>query len=220
LAGAAIRDLLNPSLGLLALAFALFGFTIIGYNTWVPSYLSSTLGIDSGAANLYSSLMFLAALPANVLAGWLLDHTRNRTLLLSMSFLVTSMLFFWGFRLGSLILVAPYMVALGSISNVLPPGYFTLAPESVSQPEAGTSESGFQVAAGPGRASLALAAILAGSNVGALAGPPVLGALLSAGPWTWGSTCLVIVAILGTIATFVAGQSMRQRDRNGAVHRF
>jgi MFS family permease len=218
--GSTLRALLNPSLGLLALAFALFAFTILGYNTWAPSYLSSALGIDARMANLYTSLMFIAAIPANIFAGWLLDRTRHGTILLSTSFLLTSLLFFWSFRLGSLRLVAPYMLALGSISNILPPGYFALAPESVNRPDPGRLGPGRREAAGAVRASLALAAILAGSNVGALAGPPVLGALLSSGPWTWGSTCLVIVAILGTIVTFVAGQTMRQRDRNGAVHRF
>ena len=208
-AASAVRDLLNPSLGLLALAFALFAFVILGYNTWAPSYLSAALGMDPVAANLNASLMFLAGIPANILAGWLLDRLRKRTFLLGTAFFFTTVLLFWSFGLGSVRAVAPYMIAIGFISNLLPPGYFTLAPESMDGPNLGASQAG-----------LALAAILAGSNVGALAGPPVLGALLSAGPWTWGSACLVIVAILGTIATFIAGKTMSLRDRDGAVHRF
>lgn len=208
-AGSAVRTLLNPSLGLLALGFALFAFVVLGYNTWAPSYLSATLGLEAGAANRYASLMFVAAIPANILAGWLLDRLRSRTLLLTTSFLVTSALLFWSFRLESLSAVAPYMVSLGTIANVLPPAYFTLASESMHRTNPASSG-----------ASLALAAILAGSNVGALVGPPLLGALLSAGPWTWGSTCLVIVAILGTIATLMAGLKITGRDRDGAVHRF
>lgn len=266
----AIHRLLNPSLWLLTLAFALFAFAVFAYNTWAPSYLTATLNLQPAPANLYSSLMFLAAIPANILAGWLLDRFRNRTLLLSTGFLVTSVLLYWSFRLGNLRVVAPYMIALGFISNLLPPAFFTLAPETMVRrrssaapttdlpvvgnaarasmapetmvrrrspaapttdppmdgsttrdrvaPETmtrfgsvGASKVGTN-AVGPVGVSLALAAILAGSNVGALAGPPVLGSILSVGPWTWGSICLAIVTILGTIVTLLVAHIMTLRD--------
>jgi MFS family permease len=220
----ALPRLFNRSLGLIALAFSLFAFAILGYNTWAPSYLSATLGIDVGAANLYASLMFMAAIPANVLAGWLLDRVRKRALLLSTSFFITSVLLFWSFRLESLSVVAPYMIVLGFISNLLPPAFFTLAPETMrtsmvpetmDRADSATLGSGRGGVKEPALASLALAAVLAGSNVGALSGPPILGALLGAGPWTWGSTCLVVVAILGTVATVIAGLRIGPRDRDG-----
>lgn len=218
-AAPAVRSLFSPALGLLTLGFALYAFAVLGYNTWAPSYLSAALGMDAAAANLSTSLIFIAALPANILAGWLLDRVRRRAILLNGGFLITTVLLYWSFRLGSLQVVAPYMVTLGFVSNLLPPAYFTLAPESIGTANATSSSAGHSAPGGQAQASLALAAILAGSNVGALAGPPVLGALLSAGPWTWGSTCLVIVAILGTMVTWWAGHTMRQRDKHGALHR-
>lgn len=59
------------------------------------------------------------------------------------------------------------------------------------------------------RAGPALAAIPVSSSLGTLTGPRI-----------WGSTCLVIVAIVGTIGSLMADRSTSLRDQDGAIHRF
>jgi predicted MFS family arabinose efflux permease len=188
------RMLLNPSAWLLALAFAAFGFCMLGYNTWAPKYLTDTLYIEPNAASFYASLMFLAGITANILAGWLLNRMKDRYSLLPVAFLLTTILIFSSFRLGSMSIVAPYMIALGVISNSVPTAMFTLAPETMPSVQF---------------ASLGLGILIAGTNVGSLTGPPALGAVLSTGDWTAGSTLLVIVMSIGTIVSWYVARKLR-----------
>jgi len=188
------RMLLNPSAWLLALAFGAFAFCLLGYNTWAPKFLTDALHIEPAAANAYASLMFLAAIPANILAGWLINRMKDRYKMLPTAFLITTLLYFWGFRLGSVSLVLPYMVALGFASNFIPTATFTLSPDTMPRIE---------------YASLALAIVMVGSNVGAVAGPPVLGAVLSTGRWSAGSITLVIVMAMGTIISWYVAKRLR-----------
>jgi MFS family permease len=184
--GAFGRLLFNPATWLLAFAFSTFSFSLIGFNSWAPSFLTGTLRVDTALASFYASLMFLAAIPANITAGWALGRMKNRYALLPAAFLLTGILFFWGFRLGSVRAVVPYMIALGFASNFIPTSTFTFAPETMPRLEF---------------AGLAMAITTIGSNAGSLTGPPVLGSIFHMGTWTAGSTCLALVVGVGTIAS-------------------
>jgi predicted MFS family arabinose efflux permease len=188
------RLLLNPSSWLLALSFAIFGFFILAYNTWAPTYLTDTLDVKPDTASFYASLMFLAGIPANILAGWLLNRMKDRHRLLPTAFLATTVLVFWGFRLGSVSVVVPYMIALGLASNFVPTTTFTLAPETMPSVQF---------------ASLGLGIVIAGTNVGSLTGPPALGAIVSTAGWTTASTFLVIVMSIGTIVSWRVAKKLR-----------
>jgi MFS family permease len=188
------RMLLNPSSWLLALVFGAFGFSLIGYNTWAASFLIDTLHIAAASASFYVSLMFLAAIPANIVAGWVLGRIENRHALLPAVFLIAGILFFWGFRLRSVSAVVPYMIALGFTSNFIPTLTFTFAPETMPNIEF---------------AGLALAIANVGSSLGSLIGPPVLGFILSTGNWTAGSTLLVMAMGVGTVASWFVSRRLR-----------
>jgi sugar phosphate permease len=182
--------LLNPSTWLLALAFGFFCFSLFGYNTWAPTFLVTTLRIEAAVASTHTSLMFLAAIPANIIAGWVTDRVRNRYSLLPAAFLITGVLFFWSFRLARVSVVVPYMIALGLTSNSVPTVTFTLAPETMPSVE---------------YAGLAQAIVMVGANLGALAGPPALASILNTGNWAAGSSGLLVVMGIGTtIAWYVA----------------
>jgi nitrate/nitrite transporter NarK len=183
------RMLFNPSGWMLALAFATFAFSLLGYNTWAPSYLSETFGIDAAAANFYTSFMFLAAIPANVIAGWMMNRLRDRGRLLVGAFVISSLLFVWSFSLPSIGVAILYMMALGFTTNFIPTSVFTLAPETMPNLQL---------------AGLGLAMANIGSGVGGLTGPPVLGSILEGGTWATGSISLVTVMGFGVIvAVFV-----------------
>jgi sugar phosphate permease len=194
--------LLNPFTWLLALAFGAFGFCLLGYSTWTPTFLTDTLGIPPAAASAYASLMFLAAIPANVLGGWVINRLKDRYRMLPVAFLITTILFLWGFRLESVSIVVPYMIALGFSSNFIPTATFTLAPETM-----------------PGLvyAALGLAIVMATSNLGALLGPPALGAILSTGRWSVGSTCLAIVMGPGTMVAWYVANRLRTASQTAST---
>jgi predicted MFS family arabinose efflux permease len=191
------RMLLNGSAWLLALAFGAFGFALLGYNTWAPKFLTDTLQVEPAAANAYASLMFLAAVPANIIAGWLINRLKDRYSMLPAAFFLTTILFFWGFRLDSVGVVVPYMLVLGFVSNFVPTAVFTLAPETMPRIQL---------------ASLGLAIVMTGTNMGSVAGPPALGAILSSGDWFAGSICLVAAMAVGTVAAWYVARRLRSES--------
>ncbi len=189
------RMLLNSASWLLAVTFAAFSFAILGYNTWAPTYLSSEFGMTDTVASFYASLMFMAAIPSNFLAGWVINRTQKGYHVLVISFAVSSLLFFLGFRLPAVGIVAPFMIALGFASNFIPTAVFTLAPETMPTIHL---------------AGLALAIVAIGSGGGGFIGPPVLGGALSGGNWGLGSIYLLIVMVFGTIT----GVILLRKDRS------
>jgi predicted MFS family arabinose efflux permease len=194
--GSLNRMLLNPTSWLLGLAFGLFGFSMLGYNTWAPSYLTETLRIDPATASFYASLMFVAGIPGSLVAGWAINRTQRRYALLTASLLVTGIILAGSFHLGSVRVVAPYMILLGFVSNFVPPTLFTLAPETMRILRF---------------ASLGLAVTIVGGNAGAMTEPPILGSVLSGGSWSSGSVVLVAAMRGGLIASLLAWRRMRTR---------
>jgi predicted MFS family arabinose efflux permease len=197
--GSAGRMLLSPAGWLLPLAFGTFTFSLIGYNTWAPSFLTDALNVEASAASFYASLLFVAGIVANVTAGWAINRARSRYGLLTAIFFGSGVLFFWGFRLGSVGAVVPYMLGLGFASNFIPTSLFTLAPETATRPEF---------------TGLALATLNMGANLGILIGPPVLGSIVARGNWTPGSICLVIVMGAGTMVSMIAWKRWAGHDRS------
>jgi MFS family permease len=153
------------------------------------------MSIDAALASFFTSLVFLAAIPANTIAGWVITRIRNRHSLLPVTFLITGVLFAWSFRLQDVRAVVPYMLVLGFVSNFIPAATFTIAPETMPTPEF---------------AGLAIAIVMASSTIGSLAGPPILGAVVSAGGWIAGSVCFVTAMGLGTLITWVVSAQLRR----------
>jgi predicted MFS family arabinose efflux permease len=186
----------HPPSWLLALAFGTFSFALMGYNTWAPTFLAETTGVGTAQASGYASLMFLAAIPANIAAGWLLGRLKNRHALLPAAFALTALLLFWSFRLQSTQAAIPYMITLGFASNFAPTAVFAFAPETMPSLEL---------------AGLGQALVTMGSNVGSLTGPPSLGALFSRAGWAAGGTYLALIVGAGTLlAWFVARRLQAQ----------
>jgi MFS family permease len=181
----------------LGLAFGAFGFSLIGYNTWVSSFLTTTMSINAASASFFASLIFLAAIPASAIAGWVVTRVKNRYTLLPAAFLITGLLFFWSFRLSDVRAVAPYMLTLGFASNFVPAVTFTLAPETMPSHKF---------------AGLAVAIVIGSSTIGSLGGPPILGAVVSTGSWVSGSVWFVAAMGLGTILAWYVSAQLRRKS--------
>jgi MFS family permease len=185
-----LAAVLSPGNWLLGLAFGCFAFALISYNTWVPTYLAGELGIPPSRASFYASLIFLAGIAANLLAGWLIAHLRHRHVLLVAAFAATALLYVWSFSLPAApVVVIPYLLFLGFSANLVPTAVFTLAPETVRHAEL---------------AGVAMAVLNVVANTGILLGPPLLGALAGGGQWALASGLLVGVSIVGMGASVVA----------------
>jgi sugar phosphate permease len=168
--------------------FATFTFAFTAYSTWAPTYLNQELGIDLETANFDASLTSLAIIPSTIVAGWILDRTKRRGLVLAAALLASGLLLSWSFRLGDPGVVAPFFVALGCVAGFIPTTAFTLAPETMPRPEL---------------AGLALGILSVGQNLGLFFGPPAIAAVIADGNWGAGVIPLVASLAVGVIAVWL-----------------
>lgn len=184
-----LKSLFGPGNWLLGVAFGSFAGALVAYTVWAPGYLSSELSVPGPAASVYTSLVFLAGIVANLVAGWIIGHMRHGHALLAGALAVTAVLYAWGFRLPGVGIVAPYMLALGFVSNLVPTAAFTLAPRTVRRAEL---------------AGLAMAVLSVVSNLGIFIGPPLVGAIVGRGQWGPAGWLLAATSAFGAVAALVA----------------
>jgi predicted MFS family arabinose efflux permease len=186
--------LLNPASWLLAMVLGAFSLCMVTYSTWAPMFFMESLGLGKGTASFYGSLIFTVGIVGNVVAGLVIDRTRDRYRMLILYCLLASMLFLGSFSLSSAALVGVYMVILGGVASFVITSIFTLAPATVPVPR---------------HAAMGVSIAMVGSSLGTLVGPPFLGAVLSSGPWWLGGVSLGAVMGLGTAVAFVIWRQQR-----------
>ena len=84
-------------------------------------------GIETAMANFYASLpKFGMVFLWGIVAGWILDRTKNRKAVLATSLTAAAVILIWCFRLGSVSVVVPYMIGLGLIVSFIQSSFLTL----------------------------------------------------------------------------------------------
>jgi MFS family permease len=182
------RMLFNPASWILALVFATFNFSFLAYATWAPSYFNQGLGVRTETASFYASLSSLAIIPSTIIAGWVLDRTTHRHLILTTALVISGFLLVASFQLSNANAIVPYMLVLGLVVGFVPTTTFTLAPETMPDPKF---------------AGLALGMVSVGQNLGIFLGPPIVGSLIAGGNWAAGIMPLMIAAAIGVVASLV-----------------
>jgi MFS family permease len=177
----------SPAPALLALTFATFTFAGTAYSTWAPTYLTETLRLTPQAASFTASLSMLAVIPSAQVAGWVLDHTRRRTLVLTLAVLGWGLLWMLSFRLATPAMAALFMLASGFVGGFIPTAIFTLAPETLPRPEL---------------AGWVIGLVSVGQNLGMFLGPPTMGARIAGGTWSAGLPVLLVAAAVGTATAY------------------
>jgi predicted MFS family arabinose efflux permease len=162
----------SPAPWVLALAFFCFSSQFFTVFTFLPTYLTHSLGIERASAALACALVPAAIIPGNLLGGVLVHRGWRPS-----SLLVAPAL--------PLLVVLPVMLLLphsppvmylllalyGFLLGIIPTGIFTQAPLLAPTPPA----------TGP-----ILGLALSGQGLGILVGPPLAGALLErTGSWLW-----------------------------------
>jgi MFS family permease len=193
-AGESLRAVLrSPAPALLALTFATFTFAGMAYSTWAPTYLSETLHMTPEAASFTTSLNMLAVIPSAGLAGWVLDRTPRRYLVLMLAVLAWGLLWTLSFRLASPAMAALYMLVTGCVAAFIPTAIFTLAPETLPRPEL---------------AGWVIGLVSVGQNLGMFLGPPLMGATIAGGTWGAGLPILLGAAAVGTTTAYLLQRQM------------
>jgi MFS family permease len=180
------RILTSRSSLVLAGIFATYCFASTAFSTWAPTFFGQRLGLNPQLARFDASLASLAVIPSTILAGWVLDHTKRRELVFTLSLALVGVFMFWSFRLTEASIVVPYMLAYGLIAGFVPTATFTMAPETVPHPEL---------------MGIALGMVSIGQNLGTLLGAPVVGILIAGGDWSAGVAPLVVSVAIGVAAS-------------------
>ncbi len=176
----------NPASWILAVVFGAFNFAFLSFATWAPTYFNAGLGVPLDTASFYASLSSLAVIPSTLIAGRVLDRVKNRHMVLTVAFIVSSVFLLWSLRLGTASVIVPYMLAMGFVIGFIPTATFTLAPETMPNPQF---------------AGLALGIVSMGQNIGMFFGPPIVGALIANGDWTAGILPLAVAGAIGVAAS-------------------
>ncbi|MDR9755295.1 MAG: CynX/NimT family MFS transporter [Thermacetogeniaceae bacterium] len=193
------EGLMSTNTWLLAIAFAGFNFALVGYMTWAPTFFTQLPGIETAMANFYASLPNLVVVPGGIVAGWILDRTKNRKAVLATSLTAAAVILIWCFRLGSVSVVVPYMIGLGLIVSFIPSSTFTLAPETAPRPEL---------------AGMALGVVTIGQNIGMLMGPPLVASAAAVGNWAYGTYPVIAASVVA-----IAAALFMRMDRAGGQSR-
>jgi MFS family permease len=161
------QGLKNKNIWILTFIFLIFGMTIQSYTTWLPTYLTES-GLQPTKANFSASLIPMGMILANIIGGLILIYIKNHKFILIFGLTLNMIALSMWFRLGSVFMVIPWMMAVGISSGLTPPCIFTMAPETVSRAEF---------------VGIALALVNMGFNLGSIIGPPIIGMIVSKGGW-------------------------------------
>lgn len=172
----------RPGLWGLGLAFGAYAFQWISLMVWLPSFLIQDRGLGGWAATLLTALVVFANVPGNVLGGWLVQRKVPRGwLLVGVSAVMAASAPLALAGVGPDGLRYALCLLFSFVGGVLPAACFSGAAAHAPSPRHVGSANGM---------------IVQGSNLGQLAGPPVIAAVVSAagGDWQAGTTALAVAA--------------------------
>jgi predicted MFS family arabinose efflux permease len=173
-------------------AYSCCWFAIVGF---LPTLQVERLGFSASTAAIVTALVVVVNVGGNLAAGWLLKHGVPRVVLIVGAALPMALcaagIFLDGVPdLLRLVLAGIYSAVIG----VIPGALFTAIP--VHAPHR------YLVGAATGL-------LMQGSNIGALLGPPITGALVAGGGWpnaAWLTSCALAIAA-------AAGIFLHRRER-------
>lgn len=191
-----LRPLRAPGPWVLALAFFCFSSQFFSVFTFLPTYLTHTLGIPAATATRACALVPVAIIPGNLLGGVLVHRGwRPSTLLVAPALPLLVVLPAMLLPAHEPAVMYGLLALYGLLLGIIPTGIFTQAPLLAPTP----------AATGP-----ILGLALTGQGLGILVGPPLVGALLErTGSWLWP------VALLGTalVGLMACASQLRRGQR-------
>jgi predicted MFS family arabinose efflux permease len=173
-------------------AYACCWYAVVGF---LPTLQIERLGFDISTAAIVTALVTMVNVGGNLAAGWLLRHGWPRVAIIvgttiSMAFCAAGIFIDGVPDLLRLVLAGVYSMVIGAVPGAL----FTAIPVHSPRPELVGASTGL---------------LMQGSNIGALMGPPITGALVAAGGWQ--SAAWLTSAALGVAAA--AGLFLHWRER-------
>lgn len=175
-------------------AYSCCWFAVIGF---LPTLLIERLAFATSTAAIVTALVTIVNVGGNLGAGWLMHHGVPRVVVIagasaSMAFCAAGVFVDGVPDLLRLVLAGVYSAVIG----VVPGALFTALPVHAPRPELVGASTGL---------------LMQGSNIGALLGPPITGALVASGGWP--AAAWLTSAALGIAATSALFLHWRERRK-------
>jgi MFS family permease len=179
----------NRNIWLLAIAFAAFNGAVIGFATYMPTFLTTQRGLSLARAALLASIPTLITIFSAPGGGILSDKigSRKKPYLVGLALAAALLPLNGVLSVGALILLA---IVSGLALGLVPTNIFAAAVEATSDER---------------QSGMAMAVIMVGQNAGMLIGPIIFGALVvSPAGWPAAFASLAVMSLLGLLAGWLA----------------
>lgn len=178
------RVLRNVDVWLLAAAFGAFNAAVIGFGTYMPTFLNEQRGLLLSQASLLASIPTLITIFSAPAGGVLSDRMGSRKKPYLAGFALAIVLLPLAGALGVTGLIV-LVVVQGLVFGLIPTNIFAAAVQAAEDER----ESG-----------MAMAMIMVGQNGGMLLGPVIFGGLVERAGWAAAFASLSVLAALGLLA--------------------
>ena len=176
--------LTRPGPWLLAACFAAYAAIWMAVMTWLPTFLIESVGYTLATAATVSALIVIFNAPSNILAGWLAKRGVGTWLMVAIPILIMGVLGYFLFSdLVANSVKVPLAIGMSFFGGFLPGAVIVAVPRHSPSPAQVGAVNGI---------------IMQGSNVGQLAGPPILAAVVTwSGGWDNAGWLLLLIGVIG-----------------------
>jgi MFS family permease len=184
----AVQVLRNRDIWLLAAAFGAFNAAVIGFGTYMPTFLTGERGLSLSQASLLSSVPTLITIFSAPAGGLVSDSvgSRKKPFLLGLG---VALVLFPLVSVLNVIGLIVLVIVQGLFFGLIPTNIFAAAVEAAGHEKQG---------------GMAMAMIMVGQNGGMLLGPVIFGALAEGAGWSAAFISLSGLAALGFVAGWLA----------------
>jgi MFS family permease len=179
----------NRNIWLLAAAFGGFNGAVIGFATYMPTFLATQRGLTLAQSALLASIPTFVTIFSAPGGGILSDRigSRKKPYLVGLALAAALLPLTGALAAGALILL---LIVSGLALGLVPTNIFAAAVEAANDEQ---------------QSGMAMAVIMVGQNAGMLIGPIIFGALVeSAAGWPAAFASLAIMSLLGVLAGWLA----------------
>ncbi|UWG96728.1 MFS transporter [Dehalobacter sp. DCM] len=175
---------------LLGITFATFAITNTAFNSFYPTFLQQSLGLDMASANSLTSITTIGSIVGGVIVGIILNKIKNKNhgILLIVSMILAGVFAFVQFNISSNGILIPFVIVCGVVYQMAPPILFTMAPDVAPMPEA---------------IPVTISIVTLGSALGGILGSAIIGPIVEASKGNWNAVSIPLLGILaiGIIAS-------------------
>lgn len=191
---------------LLGIIFLLYAIGNVIFNTYYPTFLQQSLGLDMATSNFYSSIATIGMLFCGITIGFVLNKVKNKNHpnLLFGAMILSAAVSYFQFKITAVAYLPLILFIFGVIWQMVPPILHTIAPDAATRPET---------------IPATLSVVTVCSAVGGMIGPMILGPIVVAANGNWAATGfpLLLILLIGVIASVALIFMMKKKYQQTTI---